>query len=298
MFEWFADSLRRELNGDYSNVNLIVVDYHANEPGRRDSFAAKAHYPVTHVAPMPSPWQGPKRYTYQDYFDATTARNTAICYAPDGWIVFVDDLSVLLPGWIRGVLDAIKGEYVACGAYKKVKKLHVENGEVISFEPFPGGVDGRWNGGSDAGPVPLGGGSAFGCSFALPVNAFLATNGQDQRCSGLGFEDVIFGIALENHGWKFKYDRRMATYESEERHFLDAPFPKFNRKNVQGHQDCAWALLKHVQGGQKWFVNYYGPEGLRGLRARILSGGTFDEHPQPMHLWADGTPLSEIRGTE
>ena len=50
----------------------------------------------------------------------------------DGWIVYVDDLSVLMPGWWEQVKLAMAGNYVACGAFRKVNKLVVEvkSGEI------------------------------------------------------------------------------------------------------------------------------------------------------------------------
>lgn len=300
MIAWFLDSLHRELGGDYSNAKLVIVDFHADEPGRKDTFSDLAHSEITHVTPMPTPWQGKHRLTKQDYFDAANARNTAVCFAPDGWIVFCDDLSVLLPGWIRGARDAVGGNYVVCGAYRKVKNLRVEHGTVLNAEPTgsdprsPGGYDSRWNIGNDDGPTYCAGQQCYGCSFGLPVNAFLATNGQDQRASGLGFEDALFGRALENNGWKFKYDRRMLTYESEDLHGGESAFARINKKNVLGAADTAWVLKREVESGQKRFSNYFPPGGLEALRQRIMAGEPFPLPPAPSHHWVDGQPLSDL----
>lgn len=295
MVEWFLDSLHRELGGDYGNVRIVIVDFYADEPGRRDAFAKAAHSEIIHVTPKPSSWCGKHRYTSKNYFDAAGARNTAICYAPDGFLVFVDDLSVLLPGWIRGVQSAIAGRYVVQGAYKKVRDLVVSSGNIVSFTENPSGVDCRWTYGNDLGPVPGRDNQCYGCSFGAPIEAFLATNGQDEAASGMGFEDVLFGIALAHHGWRFMYDRRMATYESEERHFVEDPFPKRNVENVQGTKDMAWALLIAVSNGsRKVFPNYFPEGGIAVMRQHILNGGSFPVPPQPMHCWATGEPLNEL----
>lgn len=295
MIKWFFDSLHRELDGEYVNRRVIVVDFYAEEPGRREHFQSLARCSLVHVPPKPTPWQGKHRLTTKDYFAASTARNTAICHAPDGWIVFCDDLSVLMPGWMCGVKDAIHDKYCVLGAYRKVFDLRVENGHVVNFRDNQKGHDSRWYHGHDNHPVRSVGSALFGCSFGLPVDWLLKTNGLDEAADGLGFEDVLLGIALQHHGVKFQYDRRMLTFESEERHGDEATLPKFNRKNVQGAQDAAWALLTAVtSGGRHTFPNYFPEGGIAEMRKHILAGGQFPTGVNPQHYWADGTPLSEI----
>lgn len=109
--DWFFASLARELStaaaGELGNLRCVVVDFWADESGRRAAFAALAPAGVelVHVPPKPTVWQGPHRLTGRDYFAAASARNTALCLAPDGWIAYVDDLSVLMPGWLAACRD-------------------------------------------------------------------------------------------------------------------------------------------------------------------------------------------------
>ena len=290
MIQWWFDSLHRELGGDYSSAKLVVIDFYAYEPGRKDAFSKLTHSEITHVTPKPTVWQGKHRLTKIDYFAAANARNTAICLAPDGWIAFVDDLSVLMPGWMDAITRGIAGNYVALGAYKKVKDLVVEDGEVKSFTPNPSGVDSRWSLGSDSKAVYFDGGGLFGCSFALPVEWLLNANGLDENCDSLGSEDSILGVRLQNLGYAFKYDRRMLTLESEEGH--GGEVFKRSDKGVSPN-DKSHAILTQARGSLR-APNYFGAEGIRGLRQGILNGEPFPVVHVPEHDWYDSQSISEL----
>lgn len=294
MFHWFSDSLHRELGGNYKNTKLIIIDFFADEQGRHDYFREKAHSDFLHKPPKPTVWQGPHKLTQNHYFAAANARNTAICYAPDGWIVFVDDLSVLLPGWIDGVIDAMSEGYVVLGAYKKVKNLIVDGGNITSFEPFPPGVDSRIKSGARR-PVTAAGSWLFGCSFGAPISALLEVNGLDEDAdsTGVAGEDYLLGIRLQHRGWKFKYDLRMMTYESEELHHTPSGITgkrmdKGVSPNDKSHAILATALKTPVA------PNYFGHGGIAELRQKVLAGEAFPIPTAPTHDWYDQQPLSEL----
>lgn len=293
---WFFDSLHRETGGDYTGIKVVVVDFFYGTPGRHPGCDLNK-VPLTHVAPKPCVWQGPHRLTQQDYFAASNARNTAICHAPDGWIAFVDDLSVLLPGWLNAVREAMREGYIVFGAYKKMKKLIVDNGNVVSYEEFPGGVDSRWNSGRDDRPVTAAGSWLFGCSLAAPVSALVAIGGFPEICDGLGMEDCTAGMMLQNRGYNFKYDRRMLTYESEEDH---AQLPVFIREDpcigdpaARPRNDMSHAALKILQGAKN-HPGYFSDGGIAALRQHILAGGEFPIQQHPQHRWFDGIELSKL----
>lgn len=286
MVEWFADSLRREI-AEYGNgmqIRTVMVDFFADE--RQGSFGFDYH-----VTPKPSVWQGKHRLTTQDCFAASNARNTALCLSPGGWLLVVDDLSVLMPGFLRAAREAMEGGYIACGAYRKVLNLKVDNGTVVSFDPFPPGVDSRWNQGNDSGPVVIGGGQMFGCSNCIPVEALLQINGWDEDCDLGGAEDYICGLMLQYAGWSLRYDRRMFTIESEELHNIEKPFFRITKP---GSPPSDFAILNAVRSGQKKVGACYYPEGLREVRRRVLSGLQFPIPTQPTHDWRDGQPLCEM----
>ena len=297
MFHWFSDSLNREVKGNYENIKVVVVDFHADEPGRKDWLAKQAHCDITHVTPKPCVWQGKHRLTTQDYFSAAGARNTAVCLAPDGTIAFVDDLSVLLPGWYDCVIKSMHDGYIVCGAYKKVLALVVEKGEVVYYREHKAGIDTRYAMGLADRPVPLPGGAVYGCSLAMPVQAILDVNGfpETADCCGMGSEDYLCGLLLEQRGWKIMYDIRMQTLESEERHHWQKPMKRVIEKKEGDSQDASWALLNPVVAGKmKRFENYFGDEGISGLRQRVLAGEPFPIIQHPTHSWYSGIPLSEL----
>lgn len=309
MMEWFFDSLHRETGGNYEGIRIVVVDTWELERGMgfRDSLDIDMIGTIEdetiiagggefyHVSPKPTVWQGKHKLTKEDWFAASNARNTAVCLAPDGWIAFVDDLSVLLPGWLTHVRAAMAGDQktITLGAYRKVKDLVVENGSIVSFTDHPSGHDNRYGYGSDDMPVSCGGNWLYGCSLVAPVQAFLDINGWPEAWTdGLSFEDCIAGIMLAKKGYSFQYCRSMMTYESEELH-AQLPIMKRSDYGVSPN-DKSHAVLRMAQQGDGWHPNYFGEEGIRGLRQRVLAGEPFPIVQIPEHEFWTGTPLRDL----
>ena len=288
---WFFDSLMKQAS-DWSDISIVLIDRAAKV--RTDGFPGlmEKNFPfeLKWVSPKPSVWQGEHRLTKEDWFAASNARNTGLCLAPDGWIAYVDDLSVLMPGWLQAVRDAMAGNYCVAGAYRKVKKLVVEDGLVKSFEPFPAGEDNRTKQVSQD-VTNCGGDWLFGCSCAFPVEALLSIGGWIEAADGLGGEDYCTGIALNNAGYGFKYDKRMMTYESEEAHFEEPPMKRTDKG--RSPLDKSHALLRIVRSGQKFFDNYY-EGGIRAERERVLRGEPFTIRQIPDRDFFDGQPISEM----
>jgi len=289
-FDWFLESLRRTCAGDFTGIKIIVVDLLFG-PDRFEFGMGETAVEIVNVPPKPTVWQGRHRLTKEDWFAAANARNTALCLAPDGYIAFVDDLSVLLPGWLERVRAAMAGGYVVCGTYAKVKNLVVENGFPISYEDYPQGHDSR----ERFAPTdlhPCEGGWLFGCSCAMPVEALLTIGGWTEFADGLGSEDYLTGLTLQNAGFKLMYDKKMKTLESEELHHLDKPLRKTDKG--KSPDDKSHRALNIVLSGQKFFDNYYGGAGIRDERDRVLRGEPFTNRMNPQHDWFDGQPLSEM----
>jgi glycosyltransferase involved in cell wall biosynthesis len=247
---------------------------------------------------MPNVWCGEHRLTKENWFNASAFRNTGLCMAPDGYIAYVDDLSVLMPGWLSAVREAMAGGYVVCGAYKKVKDLQVENGVVKSYTEFPAGIDGRWQY-ATGDPCPAESGWLFGCSCAMPVEALLTINGwPDGLCGGLGFEDCCTGIVLTNAGYKMMYDRRMLTLESEEHHHIEPALRREDWHFVDGKPvmggdgstDKSHSAL-NIAMGSKRFPNHFD---IRELRQKILAGEPFPIFQVPEHEWFSKTPIKDL----
>jgi hypothetical protein len=295
-FEWFVDSFLREcISQNFFDYQLIFIDsrlwYDGEARRNRLSGIVAGRCKYEHVPPKPNIWQGPDRLTTQDYFAASNARNTGALMAKGDYIVFVDDLSVLLPRWLEQVLHAKQHGYCVAGAYKKVKNLNISNGTVLSFDEFAQGVDSRWRIGSDRGIVPIDAGGLFGCSHGVPMFFVCQTNGFDEVCDGLGSEDYDFGIRLGKAGCKIFYNRNMVTYESEELHY-QLPVAKRIIKKV-GNTDQSHILLQRVLQEPRITTigNYYH---FGELRQKILQGEEFPKILEPKHHWPDGQPLSEM----
>jgi len=292
-FHWFCDSLVREVGSDLDVCDVLVVDYWKNNrPLETDKFNFK------HVAPKPTVWQGPYRLTSIEYFAASNTRNTAICHAKGDHIVFVDDLSVIMPGWYGAVKEAIAGGYIGLGAYKKVRNLVVEDG-VPTFEECEKGVDHRLKHSKDGQPIPAKGEWLYGCSFVAPVEALLQVNGFDEDADSMGGEDYLLGLMLQFHGWKMVYDPRMFTIESDEAHGEERPFMRLIKPHTARskfrEKDASHAILHMVtQRGRHKAPNYFGHGGIRALRERILAGEDFPVFQIPEHHWCDGQPLREM----
>lgn len=286
--DWFFDSLLPQSKQDWDNISVVVVDLYA---GTRTSKRWILGDNINYHPPKPCVWQGPHRLTKEDWFAASNARNTALCLARDGFIAFVDDLSVLMPNWLKCVKQAMAGNYVVCGAYRKVKDLVVENGEVKSFTGVPEGIDRRTiKATRDVGPCV--GECLFGCSVAGPVNAFLSVNGwPEDLCDGMGYEDMAMGVVLRNGGQKLYYDRRMMTYESIEGHFTETPPRRADpgkEPNDKSH------VVKEQCSKARWFANPSIEGGIAALRRNVLNGGQFPIRTKPDVEWFSGVPLSEL----
>lgn len=296
MIHWFFDSLHTECQGDYSWFRVGIIDFRVDDPGRRDKFAKafRGDTELIHRAPIPSVWQGPTRLTKRNFFDAANARNTALCLAQDGWIAYVDDLTVLMKGWLTCVREAMARCYIGLGSYRKVKKLQVQYGEVIDYEDDGVGWDSRWKFGNDAGPVPASGNWLYGCSFVAPVQALVDINGFDTDSTPMGGEDYIAGIMMEKAGYKFQYDRRMFSLEADDLHDLEQD--NFLRiiERTPGRLDASQVLLNMVlYNNRRQAPNYY-PGGISGLRQKTLRGEPFPTIGCPQHSWYSGKRLHEL----
>lgn len=291
-FDWFFGGLNSQGGND---IPVNIVDFHAKSRIKEVRELAKK-YNINlqkHVTPKPSVWQGEHRLTKDDYFAASNTSNTAIAICPTDWIVFVDDLSVFQPGWLQAVKKAVTRDGITCGAYRKVYKLEVEDGLVKSFENSPTGHDVRFAHCGANNVIPSHGGWFFGCSFVAPIENLLHINGFDEDCDGMGFQDCIAGIMLQNNGFKFYYDTSMMTWESEELHIQ--PGNKFIRIDPGvSPNDKSHAILNMVRNGRKMAPNYFDDGSLRNLRQATLNGRPFPIVKNPQHEWFTGKPLSEL----
>lgn len=295
--EWFFNSLAREVRETACAwPHVVVVDFY-HDGTQKHGLGYRGE--CINVAPKPTPWQGPHRLTQQNWFAASNARNTGLCHARDSWIAYVDDLSVLLPGWLRCVHEAMANNYIVCGSYQKVLKLAVRSdGIVTNYEEFKQGRDCRLTHCAPDKPMECAGNWLYGCSSAIPIEALLNINGWPEICDGLGCEDCCCGITLSNAGYRLKYDPRMRTFESEEDHHLEPAFRRedwhFSNgrlvKGGNGGTDKSHRALAVAQASKR-FDNYCD---IRALRKIILKGGKFPEGVNPQHDWYHGLHLATL----
>lgn len=288
--EWFLDSLKAQSVLD-RNLSIIAIDFHCT--GAKPMIHLNGLIPICYTAyPVkPTVWQGEHRLTKDNWFAASNARNTALCLAKDGYLAYVDDLSILCPGWLDRVKVAMQENYIVLGSYEKVRKMEVENGMLKFCEHFPEGKDSRLTHLTDDSPKNVDGGWLYGCSLAGPVESFLSVNGWPEFVDGLSSEDYCMGLALQNAGHRLVFDPNMKTIESEELHFAEPPMKRMD-KGVSPRDKSHAAL--NIAKQSKWFPNYFGPEGIRGLREKVLAGESFPIMKIPEADWYDGQLLSEM----
>ena len=203
-FEWFIDSLMLQI-GSKPNVpqwEIIRVDS-ASDKG---------------IHPIPSYIQGTHKITKDSWWSASGARNTGFIYAKFDYVVFVDDLSVLMPTWLDSVIQAAEENYCVLGTYEKRNSMVVENGLLVQSETIHNGGDSRLRYcHTERNPAPAS--WFFGCSFGMPKEAALAIGGFDHINDCIGAEDSQFGERIKRTGLPMYLDTRMKTIESDELHF-------------------------------------------------------------------------------
>lgn len=280
---WFLDSLDRQLDSD--RPRIVVVDFWKDHRGK-DGIPTLDTRGAIHVAPKPNVWQGPHRLTKENWWGAANARNTALCLSSTVWLAYVDDVCVLGDHWMESVKQAMRGNYFVFGAYKKCKDMVVEQGVLKSSTPHS--QDNRMRGNGDA--VPCSGDWLYGCSLAGPTEKFLEVGGWPEICDGLGFEDCIMGISLQNRGFTMKYDERMLTTESEDEHGKSIVFRRTD-KGVSPN-DKSHAILEKARQTSYWDNPI--PGGIRVVRESALRGEPFPIQTEPTKDWYDSQPISEM----
>jgi hypothetical protein len=300
-FEWFVKSLRREVRdtgSDFSSLQVLVVDGRLwVDPNRAMEMQAVAKsaggLEFQHVPPKPTVWQGPNRLTSKDYFAAANTRNTAFCYTQGSHVAFVDDLSVLRPGWLKCHLEALKVHYVLSGLTDKIKNIDVnDNGDVISFTEHPPGRDSRRGQIPATGVHGSNGSWLYGGTFSVPLEGALRVNGQDEICDSIGGEDYDFGIRLQRAGYVLRISAECATYEDEDAHHTEAPMVRLDKPCPGGPYGSNVLYNRLTQENR--FLPLGNNFSLRDLRSHILAGGTFPVTNLPDKYWLDNQPLVEM----
>jgi GT2 family glycosyltransferase len=305
-FAWFADSLAAQLRDDAPEV-IVVDGLYSAERGKDMAAVVDGRFPFRHVPAKPNAFNGPYRRTSREYWAGASARNTGIVHATNPYVVFTDDLAVLMPGWWDEVRIAAAGGYVVGGAYRKDREMRVLDGELISSDAPRTGLDTRWDLGDDARPVPVVGGQLYGCTVGVPRDLLVAVNGFDELTGMCAGEDFNLGIRLQLAGEPIYYARRMLTVESDDDHGQDPVLHRVekqlseaaymallrkhgvSRRSTVGTFDAVRFVLDRVYGTRdpRAAGNHYELATLRPGDLEATSDGL------PTHDWFDGRPLSE-----
>lgn len=288
---WFSESLVAQAKG---RLTLLVID--SNLSVRRDSLqqddpivtvfrtlGRSNGIDVTETIPKPTIWQGPHRITKEDWWSKSNALNTAICLCETEWIAFVDDRSVLMPGWLNCIKEAMRENYAVVGTYAKHANLKVENGVITDMGTVLG-VDHRPQTG---GPYPTK--DWYGGHGALPLEWCLRVNGfSEDLCDGLGSEDSMFGVTLHNSGYPIRYDPRMKIIEDRTPGEIDGALKRADKGiSPLDKSHRIVEILRDKTSSQNSFD-------IRNLRDRVLSGEPFPP-PSASHFdWFDNQPISEM----
>ncbi len=302
-FEWFCSSLAREFRSmpdvNPEDVQVIVIDGRLwdENPHRHLGMldAAGGLIKFEHHPPKPSPWQGPYRQTTKDYFCAAASRNTAFAYARAPHVAFVDDLSVLLPGWLKAHMHAAQHSYVLCGTTCKMKNIIVDPlGAITSAILFPPGQDSRLPKLGE-GLQTCQGSWLFGGTFSVPLSLAIAVNGLDEIADTIGGEDYDFGIRLERAGGVIRISKECGTYEDEDGHHTESPMVRLDKPQTGWDGPFTSNLLLNRllrESSRTWTVG--NPYKLTDLRGRILAGGEFPMPELGQKHWVDGQPLHSM----
>lgn len=289
-FDWFVESLERRVAENkevkWSKLRVIIIDHHRRTRAKEVTTQTK----TTHCIPKSTVWSGPDRLTKQDWWSTANARNTALCLCDTEWIAFLDDRSVMQPGWFQPILDAQKGEYIVAGSYEKRREMTAYGG-YIQHAGIITGEDGRAKyqaSESLPNPCPAGGDWLFGCNFALPIAWALAVNGVDETCDGLSMEDVIFGRHLQNAGYPIQFDSRMKIVE-DRTPGKTGPTMIRRDKGVSPN-DKSHALLEKIGG----LSRASHPIDIPKIREAVLKGMKFPKATEPTRDWYDQQPLNEM----
>lgn len=307
-FEWFCSSLKREMQASgYEDLQIVVIDGRVWYDDQRASKMLEwcgDRFKFEHYSPKPTVWQGPTRLTSKDYFAAASVRNTAFCYAKRQQVAFVDDLSVLLPGWLKMHLKAAEDGYALCGTTCKNKNIEVDSeGTIQAFEFFPPGQDTRIPQIKESpnGLTPCGGTWMYGGTFSVPLEKALAVNGQDEIHDIIGGEDYDFGIRLTRAGTALYISKACGTFEDEDGHHTEAPMCRLDKPWPPDGRNPGWdgpyvsnLLLNRLMREETRAHTLGVQPNLRELRDKIQKGEAFPVPTEPSRYFSDNQPLSEM----
>lgn len=223
MFKWFVESLIMQYPNGIVDDQVIIVDVFVDHDENRKEDLKKLvnnRFEYTHTASKPSIWNGKHRKTSRNFYDGPSTRNTGFIICDTSYLVYVDDLTVLMPNWLSYHKRAAEKNLIFSGAYDKVSDICFEGNVFKSYHKND--VDHRMTYQKDDNDLKSGGGWAFGTNTGFPMEYILKVNGYDEFFGARrGCEDCNLGIRLENAGFadKIYYNKNCLTIEDSLLHY-------------------------------------------------------------------------------
>ena len=279
--DWLLESLATQVAAR-DEIHVLVIDALARTAAELGVLPRYGQWaPSVRVTlPKPTPWQGAHRITTCDWWAKSSAINTALVLCETDYIAFVDDCCRVGPKWLKTVR---RGEFtrrsVLAGTYDKIEHGGVTADHRRILSPH--------------GKLDCGGGWLYGCTFALPLEWALETNGAEEGCDGMGTEDYIFGYMISNNGHSIDFVPDMAV--TQERGELSSPgVPSIalrrTDKGVAPNDKSNSALTRF----RVRLRTEFSPD-LRVLRAARVSNSLVWPAPDPdLRDWFDGQFVREM----
>ena len=259
MFTWFADSLVTQYENNVVTDQIIIIDSCVEyDDTRVETLKATVdgRFDYIHMAPKPSIWRGRHKKTKGTYYDVSGTRNTGLILCDTEYIVFVDDLSVLMPNWLTYHKNAAEKNIIFVGAYDKVSDIVFENRMFKSYSRFD--MDSRMASQPTDESIKVCGGWIFGSNAGFPTECIYKINGYDEFYARRGCEDCNLGVRLENAGYKdlIYYNKNCLIIEDQDMHYTGENDPNLDlnytlrqysysaERNYQKHATCSAAMTK------------------------------------------------------
>lgn len=283
---WFIESLQPQVNS-WEHIEVIIVDGYPDSKLEAIHFDHSKIKSVIRIPPKPNIWGGVHRITKEEWWHVSASRNTGICLCKTPWLAFLDDRCVLMPTWLQAIRNAMEGMYAVCGSYEKHHNMIVENGMIRNG----GIVTGRDN--RDTGREPyartVDGGYWYGCTNALPLEWALNVGGYaEDKCDGLSFEDIPFGMTLKNNAYPIKFDPTMKMVEDRTPERL-GPAMKRSDYGVSPN-DKSHAVLNHFRTARHSGNSF----DIWAVRDAVLRGEPFPAPSASHNEWFTGRPIVEL----
>lgn len=223
MFKWFVESLINQYPNGIVDDQIVIIDVFVDHDENRKESLKKLinnRFEYTHIPSKPSIWNGKYRKTSRNFYDGPSTRNTGFIVCDTSYLVYVDDLTVLMPNWLSYHKRAAEKNIIFSGAYDKVSDICFEGNVFKSYHKND--ADHRMMHQKNDDDMKSWGGWAFGTNTGFPIEYILKLNGYDEFLGARrGGEDCNLGVRLENAGYadKFYYNKNCLTIEDDELHY-------------------------------------------------------------------------------